>query len=281
MGKDSKIEWTHHTFNPWWGCHKVSAGCDHCYAEGLAKRFGNDIWGVAASRKFFGEKHWAEPLRWNHEAYLANERRRVFCASMADVFEPRDDLVPQRERLWSLIRATPWLDWLLLTKRPSLIKHLAPTDWVENGFQGNVWLGTSIESQEWVGKRLRHLASLKAAVRFVSCEPLLGQVDLHGWRRGVDWVIAGGESGIGARPAHPDWFRLLRDWCAHGPAFLFKQWGAWAPDGVVMPDSVKEWERGMVRMGKKEAGRLLDGREWNGFPDEAARRYRETRKDAA
>ncbi len=117
MAKNSQIEWTHHTFNPWWGCTKVSSACDNCYAELWAKRMGHQLWGTAAPRRFFGDKHWQEPLMWNEEAGLASRRERVFCASMADVFE-RSDLDAQRARLWQLIQSTPNLDWLLLTKRP-------------------------------------------------------------------------------------------------------------------------------------------------------------------
>jgi len=118
MGKDSKIEWTHHTFNPWWGCVKVSPGCEHCYAEAFAKRVGKKVWGAQSDRRFFGDPHWREPLKWHDEAVITGERRRVFCASMADVFEDRDELIPHRIRLFQLIANTPKLDWLLLTKRP-------------------------------------------------------------------------------------------------------------------------------------------------------------------
>lgn len=117
MGADSKIQWTHHTFNPWWGCARVSPGCEHCYAERDAARWGTK-WGVNAERRFFGDKHWAEPLKWNRAAGKARETRRVFCASMADVFEDREDLAPHRARLYKLIESTPCLVWQLLTKRP-------------------------------------------------------------------------------------------------------------------------------------------------------------------
>ena len=118
MGKNSSIEWTDHTFNPWWGCARVSPGCNNCYAEAWARRVGENIWGAKQDRRVFGEKHWGEPLKWNAEAQEQELRRRVFCASMADVFELRSDLDPWRDRLWALIDQTPWLDWLLLTKRP-------------------------------------------------------------------------------------------------------------------------------------------------------------------
>src|SRR5262245_6040712 len=126
MGRNSSIEWTHHTFNPWWGCAKVSPGCNNCYAETWARRVGQDIWGLTSERRFFTEKHWAEPLKWNTEARDQRARKRVFCASMADVFEGRAELNPWRKRLWDIIEQTPCLDWLLLTKRPQNIAEYAP-----------------------------------------------------------------------------------------------------------------------------------------------------------
>src|ERR1043166_1801812 len=139
MGKNSSIEWTDHTFNPWWGCVKVSPACAHCYAEAWAKRVGQAVWGAAATRRFFGQTHWREPLRWNAEAKREARRRRVFCASMADVFEPRKELDAERAKLWALIAATPWLDWLLLTKRPGSVGALVPwtTAWPANRSEEN------------------------------------------------------------------------------------------------------------------------------------------------
>lgn len=121
MAKNSRIEWTTHTFNPWWGCVKVSPACKHCYAESWAKRVGSNVWGIKAERRFFGDKHWSEPVKWNAAAAASGMRARVFCASMADVFEDRRDLDVHRIRLWKLIEATPRLDWLLLTKRPEIV----------------------------------------------------------------------------------------------------------------------------------------------------------------
>jgi hypothetical protein len=126
MGKDSKIAWTHHTFSPWWGCSHVSPGCVRCYAEVWAKRTGHDVWGAKGDRRTFPEKHWREPLAWNAAAQRAGERRRVFCASMADVFEDHPALPPERAKLWPLIEATPNLDWLLLTKRIENVAGMAP-----------------------------------------------------------------------------------------------------------------------------------------------------------
>ncbi len=144
MGKNSRIEWTHHTFNPWWGCVKVSPGCKNCYAESWAVRVGLSVWGERSGRRFFGRDHWNEPFCWNRDAKTERTRRRVFCASMADVFEDRRDLDPWRARLWSVIENTPWLDWLLLTKRPEYVGRFIPwgSEW-----PGNVWLGTTVELQ--------------------------------------------------------------------------------------------------------------------------------------
>ena len=260
------------SFNPWWGCVKVSPGCEHCYAETFAKRTGHNIWGPAATteRRIFGDKHWAEPLKWHADALQAGERRRVFCSSMADVFEDHPQLIDERLRLWKLIDQTPQLDWLLLTKRPENIDYMAPCSWVAAGFPGNVWIGTSVENQAMADKRIPILAGIPATVRFLSCEPLLGPVDLspymgEEYATGVEWsgmcemaqeppdvqwVIVGGESGPKARPMQADWVRSIRDQCTGaGVAFHFKQWGG-------------------VR--KHETGRILDGRTWDEYPQVVA-----------
>lgn len=269
MGKHSHIEWTHHTFNPWWGCAKVSPACKHCYAETLANRFGGAIWGVRGERRFFGKAHWDEPLKWNTEAVRQKTRYRVFCASMSDVFEDRRDLDEERLKLWALIAKTPSLDWLLLTKRPEHVQKLTPwgKDWPEN-----VWLGTSVENQEWADKRLPVILSIPAKIRFLSCEPLLGPLDIgHFTKKGIHWIIAGGESGPGSRPMHPDWVRGLRDLSARqGVAFHFKQWGNFAPAPkrttgqtlFTFPDETVT----MVSRHKAVNGRTLDGRTHDEFP---------------
>ena len=276
MGRNSHIEWTHHTFNPWWGCKKVSPACDHCYAELWAKRMGHRLWGIDSPRRFFSDSHWREPLKWNEEAQRSGVRQRVFCASMADVFESRRDLNEQRGRLWQLIDRTPNLDWLLLTKRPQNIGRIAP--WGSN-WPTNVWLGTSVESQLLAEKRLPFLLKHPAAVRFLSCEPLLGPLDLRGWfrREGlypINWIIVGGESGAASRPMHPDWVTGLLHHCQHFDVpFHFKQWGQWVPAELVEgihPARVVEFnsERAieMVRLSKKRTGRTLEGTTWDGVP---------------
>lgn len=273
MAKGSKIEWTHHTFNPWWGCERVSAACKNCYAETWAHRLGLDLWSKGAPRRMMSDAYWRQPIAWDRDAKAAGRRDRVFCASMADVFEDRRDLDAPRDRLWALIADTPNLDWLLLTKRPERVAHIAP--W--RVWPRNVWLGATIENQRWAEKRLPHLLSHPAVVHFVSCEPLLGPIDLAPWMSQgvhcVGWVIAGGESGHRARPMNPFWARSLRDQCrAHGVPFHFKQWGNWRPAAGslegravrVMPGQTGPIA--MVRLNKKLSGRTLDGELWDGLP---------------
>lgn len=286
--QNSKIEWTTHTFNPWWGCIRVSPGCEHCYAETLAHRYGYEVWGPAKTtgRRMMSDNYWRQPIKWNKAAQAAGTRARVFCASMADVFENHPQVEDARYRLWDLIEATPWLDWLLLTKRPENI--LGNTvRWAPFSAMGkwpdNVWIGTSVENQEQADKRIPELLKVPAKVRFLSCEPLLGPVDiadylgcqhyLHGQVIPctcslVDWVIVGGESGHGSRAMHPEWARSLRDQCREArTAFFFKQWGNW--QYVEMErDAQGRHVRGpgFANVGKHAAGRLLDGQEWNEMP---------------
>lgn len=382
MAANSKIEWCDHTWNPWVGCTKISPACDNCYAEGWAKRSGSpQLW--RGERRRTTESYWRQPLKWDRQAAEAGVRYRVFCASLADVF---DNQVPEawRHDLWELIGRTTNLDWLLLTKRPQNIAKMLPVmdsrapgyrPWKERWPWPNVWLGTTVENQEEAERRVPHLLAMPAAVRFLSCEPLLGELDLTciPWRfngmtgrtvktvnaltgnitfldpvfgggsrvSGLDLVIAGGESGPGARPLHPAWARSLRDQCVAAEVpYFFKQWGDWVPTGSVDiychgPDgkqrrypgsagilwladgrvclrdfSVKEhaarikageayntravevdhaalealhasneacWQgsgpenplgaQWMYQVGKRAAGRLLDGREWNEMPE--------------
>ncbi len=192
---------------------------------------------------------------------------------MADVFEWGRELSVWRTKLWQLIDETPNLDWLLLTKRPHLIRRLNP--W-QGEWPQNVWLGTTIESQDWLEKRVPYLLENNAAVRFLSCEPLLGELNLNralGEDR-VNWVIAGGESGPGARPSDPAWIRNIRDQCVENDVpFHFKQWGEWAPLdqlNAIVPKTVKgvgEYSTRMGRFGKRTAGRVLDDRTWDGVPN--------------
>lgn len=305
MGKVSAIEWTDATFNPWLGCEKVSPECTNCYAATADNRFSaGQHWGKDAPRKFYKDGHWNEPLKWNAEAQRAGKRWRVFCASQADVFEDRRDLDPLRDRLFALIDATPSLDWLLLTKRAREQR----IEIARRGWRPNVWAGVSVGCKETLW-RLDELVQVNAAVRFVSAEPLLEEIDIrrwfplrlepdHVWREclcaeidpadrpcvvcaaksGIDWVIGGGESGMGKRirPTTVAAARSLRDQClVAGVPFLWKQWGQHvageqAPDlnaieactSFVEVDGEQLWR---VRK-KKDAGRLLDGRTWDGYP---------------
>lgn len=233
MGETTAIGWTDHTFNPWWGCERVSPGCQHCYAETFAKRTGNDVWGRTAPRRFFGPKHWAEPERWNAAALRDGLPAFVFCASMADVFEDRRDLDGERARLFELIERTPGLLWQLLTKRPEHVLRLVPEHW-RDGFPPNAWIGTTVEDQRRADERIPELVRIPAAVRFLSCEPLLEPIDFppgrFGGVEGIDWVIVGGESGPGHRPLDP---YAAAHVCAQVrrarvPLF-FKQWGGRTP----------------------------------------------------
>lgn len=282
MARNSRIEWTDHTFNPWWGCAKVSPACDHCYAEAWARRVGLDLWSTKKPRRFLSDNYWRQPHVWNKKSKREGRRARVFCASMADVFELRKGLSRWRQRLWTTINETPWLDWLLLTKRPHLVRHLAPwgSDWPDN-----VWLGTTVESQRWVDRRLPHLAQSPARIRFLSCEPLLDVIKLDDWlaRDVVHWVIAGGESGPKARPSDPVWFYAIRDQCAaHATPFHFKQWGDWAPLDAVESSSPRSilddgtYSTPMGRFGKKASGRLLSGRTWDELPFLSVESYLDT-----
>jgi protein gp37 len=241
MSSFSSIEWTTHTFNPWWGCTKVSDGCKFCYAETLSHRYGHDFWGPTKPRRVMSDAYWTNPIKWNREAEQSSTRTQVFCASMADVFEERPP-EGQLDRLWEVIRQTPWLDWQLLTKRPHLITENLPTDW-NNGYS-NVWLGTSVEDDR-VLHRIQHLATVPAVVHFLSVEPLIGPITRLPLG-GIDWVIVGGESGPGARPMEHEWVQDIRQQCGKAKvAFFFKQWGG---------------------TNKKKAGRELDGEFYNEMP---------------
>ena len=309
MSASTSIEWTRSddgsagsTWNPVTGCTKVSEGCDHCYAETFAER-----WRGVAGHPFeqgFDVRLWPErltlPLQWR-------KPRRVFLNSMSDLWHEAvgANLIAQ---VFAVIAVAEQHTFQVLTKRPGrMCSLLADTAFwgqvgaaarvydpsaeamaaIEGRFLPNLWLGVSVETQKWAPVRLGKLAATSvAAVRFASCEPLLGELDIRWWlARGLEWVIAGGESGPGARPMHPDWARSLRDQCrAAGVPFFFKQWGAFAPEadghdhgGIRLIDRRgQSWNRmeiparsdavRMRRVGKGRAGRMLDGRMWDEFP---------------
>jgi protein gp37 len=338
MSENTKIEWATHTFNPWEGCQKVGPGCDNCYAEARNARFAGGTainWGPGAPRRRTSEANWRKPLAWNanHEAFFKEHghRQRVFCSSLADVFDNAVD--PQwLGDLFELIQRTPNLDWLLLTKRignwksrmqavlDSFGSRMPPTprprsvsdeeadsmNWVDawlrndvDPIPANVWIGATICNQEEADRDIPKLLAVPAAKRFLSMEPLLGPVDLMPMFEyrgdvhsdtGIDWLIVGGESGHNARPMHPDWALSLRDQCAEvNVPYLFKQWGEWVPHHAVAggdeggdlkrghvrylqgdgrePDGhFRKGDAAVARIGKKAAGRLLDGRTWDEVP---------------
>ena len=223
--KNSSIGWTDHTFNPWWGCEKVSPACDRCYAETASRRYGHHVWGKDSPRRVFKEKHWTDPLKWDREAEKAGKPALVFCASMADVFEARADLHPWRVKLWDLIEQTPNLRWLLLTKRPEQVIHMLPGSWIREP-RLNVWLGITAENQRRLDERMAHLAKVPAAIKWMSYEPALGAIDIREWNLHIDWIIGGGESGYGARMIDLRWFRDLLEQCrSYKIDYFMKQLG--------------------------------------------------------
>jgi protein gp37 len=255
LSDKSAIEWTEATWNPVTGCDRVSEGCDHCYAQTLAKRLK-----AMGSRRYqrdgdprtsgpgFGitlhRDQLTLPMRWRAP-------RTVFVNSMSDLFHdevPLDFIAD----VFRTMRTTPHHTYQVLTKRPGRMSSLltrwqAPSKLADLVGLPNVWLGTSVENQRWAGVRIPKLIETPAAVRFLSCEPLLGPVDLGPALPQLDWVIVGGESGPGRRPMDPDWARSLRDQCeAAGVPYFFKQWGGRTP---------------------KAGGRELDGRTWDEMPE--------------
>lgn len=282
MGENTAIEWASHTFNPWVGCTKVSPGCKFCYAEHLMDhRMGRAKWGAGQPRQRTSLANRRKPIAWDKAAAKAGIRQRVFSASLSDVFDVE---APQewRDELWALIAKTSNLDWLLLTKRPQNVMGMVPASW-KFLFPKNVWMGVSVENQDAANERIPILLDIPACTRFLSCEPLLGPVDLtrvrvpwgernaldgavegRGMTPSIDWVIVGGESGANARPMHPEWARSLRDQClVSGTRFFFKQWGEWGPSQI---EAVLNGEMEMSMLGKKSAGRLLDGELYSSIP---------------
>jgi protein gp37 len=298
MGETTEISWTDHTFNPWAGCTKVSPACDNCYAEKDTNRRGYVQWGKDAARRRTSPSYWKQLEKWNKSARKEGVRRRVFIGSWCDIMEDRTELQVIREELYPIIEGSDWLDILMLTKSPQNFRKFLPASWLEKPLP-NVWGMTTMESQNFMW-RVESLLSTPFAIRGVSMEPLLGPVHMKfvrnrcvrcegavdlftdnpygSWKAGVpanddhrrsvwcarcgfsyddvsriDWVIVGGESQVGSRAMNPDWARHLRDQCVFAEvAFHFKQWG--------------EHNEHLVNIGKKQAGRILDGRIWAEFP---------------
>jgi protein gp37 len=253
MGENSKIEWTDHTFNPWTGCTKVSPGCDHCYAESWAKRSGLVQWGDNPRRRTT-KNNWKKPVKWNAEAAAFEQEHghqpRVFCASLADVF---DNQVPSswRDELFALIRLCDEMDWLLLTKRPQNISKMLPSDWGD-GYP-NVWLGMTAEDQERFDQRWKHLQKIPASIKFISYEPAIGPIRLPTHGPFPDWLISGGESGGGARPVKPQWVRdVIADCRQQGVAPFHKQWGSYQNNPLVVEHGMSTKQAGSKAPGLTE-----------------------------
>lgn len=259
----TKIEWTEYTWNPVTGCSKVSEGCRHCYAERMAKRLAGRC-GYPADEPFRVTVHperLEEPLGWR-------KPRRIFVCSMGDLFH--DEVEPTTiTDVIDVIRDCPQHTFVVLTKRPVRARRFTLD-------LPNLILGVSVEDQPTAEQRIPILLETQAAGRGVSYEPALGPVDFSPYLPNLDWVIAGGETGPGARPAHPDWFRSVRDQCqAAKVPFFFKQWGEWFPNAIDCPaPSGVDFnvphqfvgDTAMARVGRRRAGRLLDGRMWDEFP---------------
>lgn len=237
---NSKIGWTHHTWNPWWGCNKVSAACQFCYIGQIMRRSGNE--------PFHGPKRtkttWKTPFTWNRKAEKTGQRLRIFTCSMSDFFHPGADA--WRDEAWEIMRQCEHLDWLVLSKRPELIRDRLPRDW-GNGYR-NAWLGVTIEDQSQI-QRLDILAKIPAAIRFVSAEPLLGPIRFGRRIEKLGWVITGCEKAAkkDRRVMSEDWVRSIRDECDKAAKALFhKQYYAGTKlvyDGRIDGEVRQSWPR--------------------------------------
>jgi protein gp37 len=270
MGENSKIEWCDHTFNPWIGCQKVSPGCDHCYAEAMMDhRYKRVQWGPHGERQRTSEQNWKKPIQWNAQARTFRKekghRPRVFCASLADVFDNQVDASWRDDLFVALIRKCNRLDWLVLTKRPENIEKMLPMDWGDG--YSNVWLGTTAEDQKRFDLRWKRLKRIPATVRFISYEPALGPVRLPSSGSLPDWLISGGESGSGARPLKPQWVRdVISDCRRFGVAPFHKQWGSYHNNPLVVEQNGTAREAREIDAEGKGGG-LVDGNLVREFPD--------------
>lgn len=292
---DTAIEWATKVWNPTTGCDRVTPGCDHCYALTMAKRLkgmGSTKYQTDGDPRTSGpgfglaihEDTLGIPLGWR-------KPQRIFVNSMSDLFhaDVPDEFIA---RVWAVMASAPRHTFQVLTKRHGRMRSLLSSEEFRLAVQRriphagaspyvaaywktwplpNVWLGVSVEDQKRADLRVPALLDTPAAVRWLSCEPLLGPVDVinglgDGWLTGIDWIVAGGESGPGSRPMHPDWARSLRDQCqVAGVPFLFKQWGSHRPSAVgsIVRGGVRF---PMVPASKRAAGRVLDGRTWDEYP---------------
>lgn len=270
MAENTQIEWTDRTFNPWTGCTKVTPGCDNCYAEGWSKRSGHVKWGKNP-RKRTTEAYWKAPYVWQREApqfeAQYGRRQRIFCASLADVFDNQVD-PSWRQDLFELIKATPNLDWQLLTKRPQNIKKMLPSDWGAGGWP-NVWLGFTAEDQVRFDQRKRVMSEVPAAVWFISYEPAIGSLHISDHDPKPNWLIIGGESGPNSRPMRPEWVdSILRDCSKLGIAPFFKQWGQYENNPLTGQLNLPKSDlKGIDPHGK--GGGLVNGTIIRSFPRKA------------
>ena len=241
MADNTAISWTDHTFNPWWGCTKIAPGCDNCYAAALDKRTGGDYWNSKNKPRLTKPPNWKKIIKWNEQAEIENRRHRVFCGSMMDWCD-KDAPIFASDSLWQLIKDTPMLDWQLLTKRATRIAECLPADWYD-GYD-NVWLGVTVEDNKHGKPRIDALREIPAKVRFLSCEPLLENLDIPHFN-GIHWVIIGGESGPGCRPMYNDWVKSLMVACAfENVPVWFKQWGGNSKDKggcLFHGEEIKQW----------------------------------------
>lgn len=276
MAEVSKIEWTDSTFNPVIGCQHVSAGCDHCYAETLSTFRGWAKWGPHAERKRTSKDNWRQPYRWQTHArvfrFEHKRRQRVFCASLSDWLDNEWER-EWRAELCKMIEDTPDLNWLLLTKRPGNFRKLAPRSW-QDRCPKNVWFGTTTEDARTYQMRWPIVAAIPATVRFISYEPAVGPLGPLDIGTGVvpHWVIAGGESGNGARTMQPAWARQARDECRkHKVEFFLKQFGTYASNPAVIEKGHSEARAAELDPPTNgKGGGLLDGRLHRAFPKEAS-----------
>ena len=254
MADGTAIEWTEATWNPITGCSVISPGCANCYAMRLAgTRLAQHASRAGLTQPSKAGPVWTGEVRlnegWLEQPIKWHKPRRIFVCAHGDLFH---DAVPFHwiDRVFRVMRSAPRHSFQVLTKRANRMFHYMTPGAGHLRWPGhlpNVWLGVSVEDQRCAQHRLRYLVECPAVVRWVSAEPLLGPLDLTPWLDRLDWVVAGGESGPGARPMRAEWVRHLRDQCrAAGVAFYFKQWGGARP---------------------KSGGRLLDGRTWDEYPD--------------
>lgn len=260
----TRIEWADEVWNPVTGCSPVSEGCRNCYAERMSKRLAGRC-GYPRDEPFrvtYHQDRLEEPVKWK-------KPRRVFVCSMGDLFH--EDVKSQWLcKIFTVIFENPQHTFLVLSKRVRRMSHALQFMGVNYRAElPNLWVGVTVENQRTADERIPFLLQIPAAVRFVSVEPMLEPICLDKendlspwdccaeWLEYIDWVICGGETGHGARPMDPEWARSLRDQCVEaGVPFFFKQWGEW-----------EYWEGDYVKVGKKAAGRLMDGREWNEAPN--------------